>query len=119
MQVNINQFVGLKIRATRIQRELGQSDMARMIGISTGSFSKIEHGYIDINIHRLKQIAAALQVEIDQLLPDTLSSTIAAVEKNITRCDMDISRLQQIITNLEIQLQKKPDVNSPSRRAPR
>lgn len=42
--------------------------MAAKLGITSGSYSKIESGFTDINLSRLEQIASILDIRLIQLL---------------------------------------------------
>jgi transcriptional regulator with XRE-family HTH domain len=57
-----------KMRAARLKRGLSQSDMARLVGTSQPTYSRIESGFIqkpDEEI--LKRIAESLKIRIDDL----------------------------------------------------
>lgn len=105
---NINRYTGSRIRTIRIQNGWEQSAVAQKVGISNSSFSKIEYGYTDINLFRLTQIAFALQVELKELLPDTLKDETIKMEQQIKTNDVYIKKLKQIARNLELRLERDP-----------
>ena len=60
--------IGKKIKGLRQQKGWSQGDVAEMLGISVPAFSKIETDITDLNMSRLKQIAAVFEVELIWLL---------------------------------------------------
>lgn len=106
IQGNINEYIGSKIRTIRIEKGWDQGDLADKLAISNSSFCKIEHGYIDINVHRLNQIASVLEVATEQLLPETLGDKKARLEKKLNECDIYIQSLHKTIDELTLRLQK-------------
>ncbi|MBS0251768.1 MAG: cupin domain-containing protein [Proteobacteria bacterium] len=62
--------LGRRIRALRIERKLGITDVAQRAGISVGALSQIERGLTSLRIRVLWPLAAALGVEPHSLLAD-------------------------------------------------
>lgn len=62
--------LGRRIRALRIERKLGITDVAQRAGISVGALSQIERGLTSLRIRVLWPLAAALGVEPHSLLTD-------------------------------------------------
>jgi transcriptional regulator with XRE-family HTH domain len=60
--------LGRRIRALRLERKLGISDVAQRAGISVGALSQIERGLTSLRIRVLWPLAAALGVEPHSLL---------------------------------------------------
>ena len=65
---NINLTTGFLIRKFRIIKGWDMSCMASKLGITPSAYSKIEAGFTDVNLSRLEQIAAILDVDLIQLL---------------------------------------------------
>jgi transcriptional regulator with XRE-family HTH domain len=62
--------LGRRIRALRLERKLGITDVAQRAGISVGALSQIERGLTSLRIRVLWPLAAALDVEPHSLLAD-------------------------------------------------
>ena len=58
-----------KIRMLREFNHFSQEEMAEKLNISTTGYAKIERGETGINIARLEQIAAVLDVDTHDLIP--------------------------------------------------
>ncbi|MEG0380434.1 MAG: helix-turn-helix transcriptional regulator [Kurthia sp.] len=71
-------FVGNKIKEIRKRNNLKQSDLAKKINVSNTSISEYERGNVNIDADTLFQIAAALNVKVDDFFParNTESSPI-------------------------------------------
>lgn len=57
------------IRLLREEKEWSQKDMAEKLDMSVNGYAKIERGETGINIARLEQIAAVLDVDTHDLIP--------------------------------------------------
>ncbi len=57
------------IRTLREERNWSQKDMAEKLNMSVNGYAKIERGENSVNIFRLEQIAAILEVDVHELLP--------------------------------------------------
>lgn len=57
------------IRTLREERNWSQKDMAEKLNMSVNGYAKIERGKNSVNIFRLEQIAAILEVDVHELLP--------------------------------------------------
>ena len=57
------------IRNLREERDWSQKEMAEKLHMSVNGYAKIERGENSVNIFRLEQIAAILEVDIHELLP--------------------------------------------------
>lgn len=63
--------VGRRIRALRLQRNLGLAEVAQRAGISVGALSQIERGLSSLRVRVLWPLAAALGIEPHSLLEST------------------------------------------------
>jgi transcriptional regulator with XRE-family HTH domain len=63
--------VGRRIRALRLQRNLGLAEVSQRAGISVGALSQIERGLTSLRVRILWPLAAALGIEPHSLLEDT------------------------------------------------
>lgn len=73
----INEEIGLKMRTFRKKKGLTINDLALILCKSKATVSKYERGEITIDIETLYEIAAALSVDIDQLLVSTKKEPIS------------------------------------------
>jgi len=62
--------MGKRIKLARIDRELSQEQLARRSGMSRNFVSSVERGAHGVDVVRLRALAWALGVRVDQLLPD-------------------------------------------------
>jgi len=62
--------VGRRLRALRLERNLGLADVAQRAGVSVGALSQIERGLTSLRVRVLWPLAAALDVEPHSLLSD-------------------------------------------------
>lgn len=62
--------VGRRLRALRLQRNMGLADVAQRAGVSIGALSQIERGLTSLRVRVLWPLAAALEVEPHSLLTE-------------------------------------------------
>ena len=62
--------VGRRLRALRLERNLGLAELAQRAGISVGALSQIERGLTSLRVRVLWPLAAALDIEPHSLLTD-------------------------------------------------
>jgi transcriptional regulator with XRE-family HTH domain len=60
--------VGTALRAYRLRRQLSQSSLARLAGVSPSAISQVERGERGLSLETLLDLAARLNVTIDELL---------------------------------------------------
>jgi transcriptional regulator with XRE-family HTH domain len=60
--------VGMALRAYRMRRELSQSDLARLAGVSPSAISQVERGERGLSLETLLALAARLNITLDELL---------------------------------------------------
>jgi transcriptional regulator with XRE-family HTH domain len=68
MQKTIQNLLCKKIKYLRQQRNWSQEELARRIGVSAPSVSKIEAGVTDITLSGIRQIAGVYELSIAELL---------------------------------------------------
>lgn len=64
-----NRLLGFNIATERDRKKMGQREMARQMGITQSSMSKVETGATRLTVYDLTVCAMILGVEIDQLIP--------------------------------------------------
>jgi transcriptional regulator with XRE-family HTH domain len=60
--------VGAALRAYRLRRELSQSDLARLAGVSPSAISQVERGERGLSLETLFALAGRLNITLDELL---------------------------------------------------
>jgi transcriptional regulator with XRE-family HTH domain len=71
MNSTLSRAIGNNIRKLRILRGFKQADLAREVGVSKTTLSKIENDkQKNVNILRLQKIACCLKVKVTQLFMD-------------------------------------------------
>ncbi len=60
--------VGMALRAYRLRRELSQSDLARLAGVSPSAISQVERGERGLSVETLFALAGRLHITLDELL---------------------------------------------------
>jgi transcriptional regulator with XRE-family HTH domain len=60
--------VGAALRAYRLRRELSQSDLARLAGVSPSAISQVERGERGLSLETLLALAGRLSITLDELL---------------------------------------------------
>jgi transcriptional regulator with XRE-family HTH domain len=60
--------LGAALRAARTQRQLSQSDLARLAGVSPSAISQAERGQRGLSLETLLQLTANLNLTLDELL---------------------------------------------------
>ena len=60
--------VGAALRAYRLRRELSQSDLARLAGVSPSAISQVERGERGLSLETLLVLAGRLNITLDELL---------------------------------------------------
>lgn len=60
--------VGARVRAARVRAKLRQADVAKRIGISQGTLSKVERGKLALSAEDAASIAKICRVSLSKLL---------------------------------------------------
>jgi transcriptional regulator with XRE-family HTH domain len=60
--------LGAALRAARIQRQLSQSDLARLAGVSPSAVSQAERGQRGLSLETLLELSGKLNMTLDELL---------------------------------------------------
>jgi transcriptional regulator with XRE-family HTH domain len=70
---DINKLTGCRIQEIRKAKGKKASHMAEILGISESAYSQTENGKSQITIARLYDIAVALDISMNDLLPQSIS----------------------------------------------
>jgi len=60
--------IGTALRAARLQRNLNQTDLARMAGVSSSAISQAERGQRGLSLETVLALSTGLSVTVDELL---------------------------------------------------
>ena len=60
--------IGTALRAARVQRNLNQTDLARMAGVSSSAISQAERGQRGLSLETVLALSTGLSVTVDELL---------------------------------------------------
>lgn len=69
--------IGEILRTRRHLKNLTQEEVAKLIGLTTTAYSKIERGESGVNMDRLRQLGKVLEVDLDTLIDNAPPSRIA------------------------------------------
>ena len=69
--MDLNKLTAVKIKETRKKLGLTADAIAQDMGISTGAYSRLENGHIEISLSRIEMLAEVMKVSIEALLPLT------------------------------------------------
>lgn len=82
-----------RIRKFREKKGLSTNDVSRLTGISQSTISKLENGKRKANLEILEKIAVALEVSVDRLTGDSVSSII---ENRLEETGMTLEDVEKI-----------------------
>lgn len=68
-------MLGERLRQARQRRHMTQRQLADRVGLSRASIANIEVGRQKVLLHQVYNIAAALSVDLDALLPEETMAT--------------------------------------------
>jgi transcriptional regulator with XRE-family HTH domain/mannose-6-phosphate isomerase-like protein (cupin superfamily) len=71
--------VGARVRAERLNREIGVRELARRVGVSASLISQVEHGKASPSVGTLYAIVSELELSVDQLLLDRPHASLGRV----------------------------------------
>ena len=89
--------IGRRIKSYRMQKTLGQSELARIIGISQTHLSNLEHGRTGMTLDILVKLAKILECSLDEL---ALGAEPAKKAANID--DLNDYRLSDLLHALKM-----------------
>lgn len=68
---SFNETVGQRLRAARLSLGLSQTELAQRLGLSYQQVQKYEVGTNGLSLSRALQMAGALGISVDRLMPDS------------------------------------------------
>jgi transcriptional regulator with XRE-family HTH domain len=60
----VSEQIGIKIKKARLKAKLSQATLAERLGMSRGSYVRIEKGKTNVTIESLRRIADGLDLEL-------------------------------------------------------
>ena len=69
--VDVNQFVGSKIREYRIKKGMNQTELGKKLGVTQNTISGYENGTWEVGYDTLFKLAEIFEISIDDLFPAT------------------------------------------------
>lgn len=91
------------IRNLRVLRGYSQSYMARRLGISQQSFSKMERRESVITIERMKVIAQILEVDVSQFFHSTELQTKQEISERVELLEAELEKVKSQLEMLTLQ----------------
>ena len=86
---DLYKVIGDRLRRIREQKRFSQQEMAGLLGSTTwASWEKYESGRKEITIHELFNIAFALNVELEDLIPKKSELTILYSKEPLNDLDL-------------------------------
>ena len=67
MESNISKNIGKRIKLLRIEKDLKQSELAKILNVTHSNVSKYERGEIEINFETLVTLCEYFEVSLDYL----------------------------------------------------
>jgi transcriptional regulator with XRE-family HTH domain len=103
--------LGAALRAVRIQRHLSQGELARLAGVSASAISQAERGRRGLALDTLLDLAANLDVTIDELLRGEIALGYRLARR--TRRDDAAARLAPLLDDRQVGLRARLSCLSP------
>lgn len=96
--------LGLRIKETRIDRNLTQENIADYVSCNVSHISNIENNHTKVSLNVLLGIANALNTSIDFLLSDQYINSSLALDNEILRVlkDCDDEKKKKILKMISI-----------------
>lgn len=69
--MDLNKLTAVKIKETRKKLGLTAEAVAQDLGISSGAYSRLENGHIEISMSKLETLAEVMKVHFVDLIPVT------------------------------------------------
>ena len=83
-----NDSFGDRLKELRKSKKLTQVQVSEMIGVQQGTYSRWENGTLEPNLDVVVKLAKLFDTTTDDLLGNTIYSTLDVIPHPITRIDM-------------------------------
>lgn len=97
---NFNETVGERLRAARLSLGLSQTELAQRLGLSYQQVQKYEVGTNGLSLSRALQMAGALGISLDRLMPDAPQPTAAGEGQDPMALDRGTRRMARLYHGL-------------------
>jgi transcriptional regulator with XRE-family HTH domain len=87
--------IGRNLRKQRLEKDVKQSEISKLLGITTSAYSKYENGIATINIDSLSKLAKFYKIPITELTEEKPFYEI----KNGNNSPLSVHHSKQTITN--------------------
>ncbi len=61
--------IGKKLRTARRAKDISQTQLAEMVGISDTSYARIERGEVNVTLKHFVKILKALNLKFEEIIP--------------------------------------------------
>lgn len=105
--MNVNKFVGSKLKKFRTNRGWNQTQLAEKVGIKQNTISSYENGNLEMGYDTLYKIAEVLEVSVDDFFPATAKgdNTLQKINEVADAKDLTIDDLE-LIQNIAEKMKK-------------
>lgn len=97
---NFNETVGERLRAARLSLGLSQTELAQRLGLSYQQVQKYEVGTNGLSLSRALQMAGALGITLDRLMPDAPQPTAGGDGQDPMALDRGTRRMARLYHGL-------------------
>ncbi len=97
---NFNESVGERLRAARLTLGLSQTELAQRLGLSYQQVQKYEVGTNGLSLSRALQMAGALGISLDRLMPDAPQPNAAGEGQDPMALDRGTRRMARLYHGL-------------------
>ncbi|MEX0760649.1 MAG: helix-turn-helix transcriptional regulator [Tistlia sp.] len=97
---NFNESVGERLRAARLSLGLSQTELAQRLGLSYQQVQKYEVGTNGLSLSRALQMAGALGITLDRLMPDAPQPTASGEGQDPMALDRGTRRMARLYHGL-------------------
>ncbi|MCQ2360702.1 MAG: helix-turn-helix domain-containing protein [Paludibacteraceae bacterium] len=106
--------IGEILRTRRHLKNLTQEEVAKLIGLTTTAYSKIERGESGVNMDRLRQLGKVLEVDLDTLIDNAPPSRIALQDliSNLKSMNRNIEKISSWIASEKPQIYRIADAGT-------
>ncbi|WP_160807091.1 helix-turn-helix domain-containing protein [Virgibacillus salexigens] len=90
--MNINEFVGSKIREYRKKKGLNQTELGKKLGVKQNTVAGYEKGEFEVSYDNLFKLTDIFEISIDDLFPETKT------EENNLQKALELTRDKELNT---------------------
>ncbi|HEX5519562.1 MAG TPA: helix-turn-helix transcriptional regulator [Candidatus Nitrosocosmicus sp.] len=87
--MNINKYVGNKIREYRKKKGMNQTELGKALGVVQGTIAGYEKGEIEVGYNNLFKLVDIFEISVDDLFPSTKSEDNDLLHRALKLADDD------------------------------